>query len=68
MGFSEKKYPIFQKNDKGSKFAVECDWISNISQHVQKLRFRKQDGYSEKNFEVFKNRWKQEICCSMQLN
>ena len=56
MGFSEKKYPIFQKIDKSSKFAVECDWISNISQYVQKLRFRKQDGYSEKNLEVFKNR------------
>ena len=56
MGFSEKKYPIFQETDKGSKFAVECDWISNISQHVRKLRFRKQDGYSEKNFEVLKNR------------
>ena len=54
--FRKKKYPIFQKIDKSSKFAVECDWISNISQYVQKLRFRKQDGYSEKNLEVFKNR------------
>ena len=56
MGFSEKKHPIFQKIDKVSKFAVECDWISNISQFFQNLRFRKQDGYSQKNFEVFKNR------------
>ena len=56
MGFSETKNPIFRKIDKGSNFAVECDWISNISQHVQKLWFRKQYGYSEKNFEVFKNR------------
>ena len=56
MGFSGKKYTIFQKIDKGSKFAVECDWNSKISQHVQKLTFRKQDGYWEKNFEVFINR------------
>ena len=42
MGFSQKNVPTFQKIDKGSEFAVECDWISNNSQHVQKMRFRKQ--------------------------
>ena len=42
MGHFDKKNPIFQKIDKGSKFSVECDWISDIFQHVQKLRFRKQ--------------------------
>ena len=41
-GFFRQKKPIFQKNDTGSEFAVECDWVSNISQHVQKMRFRKQ--------------------------
>ena len=38
-----EKNPIFQKSHKGSKFAVECDWISDIFQHVTKKRFRKQD-------------------------
>ncbi len=40
MGFSEKK-PIFQKSDKGSKFAVECDRDSDISQHVTKKEISK---------------------------
>ena len=42
-GFFRQKNPIFQKIDEGSEFAVESDWISNISQHVQRMRFRKQD-------------------------
>ena len=48
MGFFDKKNPIFWKIDKGSEFAVKCDWISNISQHLQRMRFRKQDWLSGK--------------------
>ena len=55
-GFSRQINPIFQKNYKGSKFAVECDWISKISQNVQRMRFRKQDWFFGKNSEVFKRR------------
>ena len=49
-GFLWQKYSIFQKNDKGSKFAVECDWNSKISQNVQVLIFskKKTDSFSEK--------------------
>ena len=55
-GFSRQINPIFQKNYKGSEFAVECDWISKISQNVQRMRFRKQDWFFGKNSEVFKRR------------
>ena len=49
MGFFAQN-PIFQKSDKGSKFAVECDWISKFSQNVQVLVFwKKTDRISEKN-------------------
>ena len=40
MGLFEKN-PIFQKSDKVSKFAVECDWDSDISQHVTKKEISK---------------------------
>ncbi len=40
MGFFEKN-PIFRKSDKGSKFAEECDWDSDISQHVTKKEISK---------------------------
>ena len=40
MGLFEKN-PIFQKTDKGSKFAVECDWISDNSHHVTKKEISK---------------------------
>ena len=56
MGHFHKKNPIFQKIDKGSKFSVDCDWISDIFQHVQKLRFLKQDWVFGKKLEF---RWKQ---------
>ena len=36
-----RKNPIFQKSDKGSKFSVECDWISDNSQHVTKKEISK---------------------------
>ncbi len=66
MGFSEKK-PIFQKSDKGSKFAVKCDWISDISHYVTKKRdFEKNIGYSEKLLSFVENRQKQPIWCRMQ--
>ena len=42
-GFFWQKTPIFQKIDKGSKFAVECDWISKFSQNVQVLIFSKKN-------------------------
>ena len=36
-------------NNKESKFAVECDWNSKISQNVQNSGFiEKVDGFSEK--------------------
>ncbi len=50
MGFSEKNL-VFQKNDKGSKFAVECDWLSDISQHVTKKEI------SETTLVIRKNSW-----------
>ncbi len=36
-----EKNPIFQKSDKVSEFAVECDRDSDISQHVTKTEFSK---------------------------
>ena len=48
--FFWQKKPFFQKNDEGSKFAVESDWISKISQNVQVLIFfkKKTDRFPEK--------------------
>ena len=37
MCFSGRKCVFFWKIAQGSKFAVECDWISKISQRVQNL-------------------------------
>ena len=57
-GFLGKKILNFFKIAKGSKFAVKCDWNSNISQNVQKLGFflKKIDGCSEKNIDFFQKR------------
>ena len=56
-GFFEKK-PEFLKTAKVSQFDVECDWNNEISQNFQKLDFlAEKDGLSEKNIEIFKNRW-----------
>ena len=43
MDFFDKKNSVFQKTDKGSQFAVECDWIRKISQYVQVLVFPKRN-------------------------
>ena len=53
-GLFEKKLN-FQKIAKGSKFAVECDLNSNISQNVQNLGFflKKIAGFFEKNLHFF---------------
>ena len=57
MGFFRKK-PIFQKSDRGSKFAIESDWINKFSQNVQVLVFWKKTArFSEKN-EFLQNRQK----------
>ena len=41
-----------------SQFDVEWERNSEISQNVQKLCFfAKKDGFSEKNLEMFENRW-----------
>ena len=56
MGHFDKKNPIFQKIDKGSEFSVGCDWNSNISQHVQRMRYRKQDWLLGKNSEICEKR------------
>ena len=51
MGFSKKNK--FWKNATGSKLTLECEWIKNISQNVQKLAY-----VSQKNRWVFqKNSW-----------
>ena len=49
MDFFDKKNSISQKTDKGSKFAVESDWISKISQNVLLLIFikKKQIGFQK---------------------
>ena len=39
MCFSGRKCVFFWKIAQGSKFAVECDWISKISQRVQNIGF-----------------------------
>ena len=52
-GFLQKN-PIFQKSDKGSKFAVECDWISDNSQHVTKKEISKTRLVIRKNSWFFK--------------
>ena len=50
-GFFPQKNPISQKNDKGSKFAVECNWINKISQNFQILVFlKKKIGFLKKLF------------------
>ena len=51
MGIFEKKNPICQKIDNGSKFTVDCDWISKFSQNVQVLVFlkKKEIGFQKKN-------------------
>ena len=41
IGF--QKETIFSKIVELSQISVEGDWISGFSQHVQKLRFQKQD-------------------------
>ena len=46
-----RKNPIFQKSDGGSKFAVECDWISDNSQHVTKKEI------SKTRLDIRKNSW-----------
>ena len=58
MGIFEKK-PVFQKSDKGSKVAEECDWTSKLSQNVQVLALlkNKTDRFSEKK-DFLKNRRK----------
>ena len=43
MGLFDKKNPIPQKNDKGSKIAVECNWINKMSQNFQVLVFLKKE-------------------------
>ena len=62
MDFFQKKFLIFfekiikfSKNAKGSNFAVECDWISKVSQRLQNLGFLmgKNDGFLEKDIDVF---------------
>ena len=57
MGLFEKN-PIFQKSDKGSKFAIECDWNNKFSQNVQVLVFwKKPTGFQKKMifFKIVKN-------------
>ena len=57
MGLFEKN-PTFQKSDKGSKFAIECDWNSKFSQNVQVLVFwKKPSGFQKKMifFKIVKN-------------
>ena len=57
MGFFEKN-SIFQISDKGSKFAIECDWFIKFSQNVQVLVFwKKTNRFSEKN-DFLQNRQK----------
>ena len=48
----------FSKIGEGSKFAVECDWNSKISQNVQNLGFFKKNTWviRKKNLEILKNR------------
>ena len=53
MGFP-KKNPIFQKSDKGSKFAVKRDWLSKFSQNVQVLIFEKKSIGFQKKMIFFK--------------
>ena len=54
--FPKRNIPIFQKNDKGSDYAVEWHWISKISQISNVLVFfKKTDRFSEKN-DFLKNR------------
>ena len=52
-GFLKKK-EVF-KISKGSKFGVECNWISKISQNIRKLAFvwSKRDWFFEKKSWVF---------------
>ena len=49
-----QKKTIFLKIVELSNFSVECDWISNIFQHVQKLRIRKQDWLFGKKLKFLK--------------
>ena len=54
MGFSKKKILNVFKIAKGSKFDVNCDWTSKISQNVQSLGFfKKIDGLFEKKSWIF---------------
>ena len=50
MGFS-KKALIFTKKWKSSKFAPECDWITQISWNVQNLGFWQEAAFFEKNYQ-----------------
>ena len=54
MGFSKEMKNL--KITKGSKFGVECNWISKISQNFRKLAFvwKKKRFFSKKNLEVLK--------------
>ena len=55
-GFFEKILKLFEIA-KDSKFAVECNWNSEISQNVQNLGFFKKNRWVfRKNLEFFENR------------
>ena len=55
-GSSRQKNPIPQKNDKGSKFAVECNWINKISQNFQNsLLLKKNEIGFQKKTSFLKN-------------
>ena len=55
--FFEKKLWFFREIAKGSKFTVECNWISKISQNFKSFGFltKKTDGFFEKSVNFFEN-------------
>ncbi len=54
MSFSKKKW-IFQKPLKVKVIVVGCNWISKISQNVEKVAssWKKKTGFSKKKLWVF---------------
>ena len=60
-----KKNLVFQKNDKGSKFAVECDCLVIFPNTLQKKRFRKQHWLFGKILEF---RWKPPRAANLMQN
>ena len=50
-----------------SKVSMECDWNGKISQNAQSFGVFKKTMRLSKKIELFRNRWRWQICCKMRI-